>query len=86
MLTVIIDIQDHLLINGQTGNIMHNDFAQISDRKVYVNFSYEQAGWKAIESSYLGKQKSWIPIKRCETEISIKYNQHGHSSSILNFP
>ena len=44
MLTVIIDIQDHLLINGQTGNIMHNEFAQISDRKVYVNFSYEQGG------------------------------------------
>ena len=42
MLTVIIDIQDHLLINGQTGNIMHNEFAQISDRKVYVNFSYEK--------------------------------------------
>ena len=40
MLTINIDIQDRL-INGQTGNIRHIEFAQGSIRKVYVKFSDE---------------------------------------------
>ena len=25
-----------------------------------------------MRSSYLGRQSSWVPIKKCETEIPIK--------------
>ena len=50
MLTVNLDIQDRL-INGQTGNISHVEFAHGSVRKVYVKFSDEQAGLKTIRSS-----------------------------------
>ena len=38
MLTVNIDIQDHL-INGQMGIIRHIEFPQGSARKVYIMFS-----------------------------------------------
>ena len=37
-----------------------------------------------MRSSYLGRQNSWVPIEKCETEISIK-DQHCHPSSVLNF-
>ena len=39
--------------------------------KVYVKFSDEQAGTKAIRSSYF-RQNSWVYIGKCEAEISIK--------------
>ena len=71
MLTVHIYIQDRL-INGQTGIIRHIEFAEGSARKVYITFSDEQAGSKAMRSSYLGRQNSWVPIEKCETEISLK--------------
>ena len=38
ILTANLDIQDRL-INGQTGNITHIEFAQVSVQKVYVKFS-----------------------------------------------
>ena len=63
MLTVNIDIQDRLT-NGQLGIIRHIEFAQASVRKVYVKFSDEQAGSKAMRSSYLNKQNSWVPIEK----------------------
>ena len=63
MLTVNIGIQDRL-INGQTGIIRHTEFAQGSVRKVYVKFSDEKAGSKAMRSSYLGRQNSWVPIEK----------------------
>ena len=50
MLTVNLDIQD-CLNNGQTGNISQIEFAQISVQKLYVKFSDEQAGLKAVRSS-----------------------------------
>ena len=37
-----------------------------------VKFSDEQAGLKTMRSSYLGRQNSWVPTGRCETEIPIK--------------
>ena len=49
MLTVNIDIQD-CLINNQTGNISHNEFAWGSLSKVFVKFSNEQAGSKGMRS------------------------------------
>ena len=54
MLTVNLDIQDRL-ISGQTGNINRIEFAQGSVQKVYVKFSDEHVGLKAIRSSYLGR-------------------------------
>ena len=71
LLTVNIDIQDRL-INGQTRIIKHKTFAQSSAREVYVKFSDEQAGSKAMTSSYLGRQNCWVPIEKSETVTSLK--------------
>ena len=71
MLPVNIDLQDRL-INGQTGVIRHIEFAEGSAGKVYIKFFDEQDGSEAMRSSYLGGQKSWVPIEKCETEISVK--------------
>ena len=57
MVTVNVDIKDRL-INGQTENIKHIEFAQGSVQKVFVKFSDEQAGLKAIRSSYLDRQNA----------------------------
>ena len=35
-------------------------------------FSDEQAGSKAMRSFYLGRQNSWVPIEKFETENSVK--------------
>ena len=78
MLTVNIDIKDRL-INGQTGVI------RSSACKVYIKFFDEQSGSKAMGSSYLGIQNSWVPTEKFETEISVKKSQHCHQSSVLNF-
>ena len=71
MLTVNMDTQDRL-VNGHTGIIRHIEFAQATARKVNVAFSDEQTSSKAMRSSYLGRKNSWVPIEKCETEISIK--------------
>ena len=65
-LTVNLDIQDYL-INGHTGNISHIEFTQGSVWKVYVKFSDEQAGLKAMRSSYVGRKRSSVVIEKCET-------------------
>ena len=51
MLKVSIDIKDRL-ISGQTGFIGHVEYAQGIVFKVYVKFSDEKAGLKAMRSSY----------------------------------
>ena len=79
MLTVNMDIQDRL-INGQAGNISHIELPQGSACKIYVKFSDEQAGLKAMRSSYLVRQNSWVPIEEYETEIPI--NRGSTSPSI----
>ena len=62
-MTVNVDIQDRL-INGQTRNAKHTKFVQGSIHKVYVKFSDEQAGVKAMRSSYLGRQNFWVAVKK----------------------
>ena len=74
------------IINGQTGIIRHIEFAQGSARKVHIKFSDEQAGSKAVRSSYLGRQNSWVPIEKCETEISIKKGSASPSLKRNQFP
>ena len=71
MLTVNRDIQDWLS-NNETETIRHIEFVQDSAPKVYVKFSDKQAGSKSMRSFYLDRQNSWVPIEKCETEISIK--------------
>ena len=71
MLAVNINIQDRL-INGQTGNISHNKFAQGDACKIYVKFSDEKADLKATRSSCLGRQSSWVLTEKCETKIPTK--------------
>ena len=71
MLSINIGIQKRL-INGQTGNISHIEFAQGSVCKIYVKVSDEQADLKALRSSNLGRQSSWVTNEKCETEIPIK--------------
>ena len=85
MLIVNIDIQDRL-INGQTGVIRHIEFAEGSAHKVHIKFSNEQTGSKAMRSSYLSRQKSWVPIEKCETEVSIKKGSASPSIKRTQFP
>ena len=85
MLTVNIDIQG-CLINGQTGIIGHIEFAQDSVHKVYIKFSDEQVGSKAKRSPYLRRQNSWIPIEKCEADISIKKRSPSPSIERFQFP
>ena len=68
MLKVNLDIYGRL-INSQRGNISHTEFGQGSVWKVYAKFSDERTGGKAMRSSYLRRQNSWIPT---EAEIPIK--------------
>ena len=65
------DIQDHLS-NGKTGNIGHVEFARDSVYKLYIKFSNQHAGLKALKSSYLGRQNSWVPIEKWDPEIPVK--------------
>ena len=71
IITVNLDTKDSL-INDQPGNISHSEFAQSSVPKVYLKLSDEQSGLKAMKSSYLGRQNSWVPIEKCQVEIPIK--------------
>ena len=84
MLTANTDIHD-CLINRQKGNNSHIEFAQSIFSKEYVKFSDKQAGLKAMSSSCLGRQKSWLPIEKRETEIPIKRALHFYQLSIINF-
>ena len=61
MLTVNIDIQDSL-INDQIRIIRHIEFPHSSFCKLYVRFSDEQAGSKAMRSSCLRRQNSWVSV------------------------
>ena len=79
MLIVNLHIQDRL-INGQTWNISHIEFAQGSVRKVYIKCTNEQTSLKATRSSYLARQKSWVPNEKYEVEIPI--NKESTSPSI----
>ena len=85
MLTVIFDIQDRLN-NGQTGNASHTEFAQGSVCKVYVKFSDERAGLRAIRSSYLGRKSYSFPIEKCEPKIAIKKGSSSPSIKRKQFP
>ena len=85
MLTVNVYIQDRL-INDQTGNIEHIEFVQGTILKVYVKFFDEEAGTRAMRSSYLGRQNSWVTIEKCETEIPIKKGSASPSIKQAQFP
>ena len=37
--------------------------------EVYVTFSDEQTGLKAMRSCYTGRKNSWLPLEKCEAEI-----------------
>ena len=39
-----------------------------------------------MRSSYLGRQNSWVPIEKCETEISIKEGSALPSIKCTQFP
>ena len=85
MLTVNVDIHDRL-INGELVIIRHTEFAQGSVCKVCVKFSDKQASSKAMRSSNLGRQNSWVFIQKCETEISIKKGSVSPSIRCTQFP
>ena len=85
MLTVNIDIQDRLT-NAQTGNINYLEFAQGSVQKVYVKFSGEQAGLKAMRSSYLVRKNYQVPTEICEAKIPIKKESASSSIKRTEFP
>ena len=62
MLRVNISIKD-CLINSQTGNVRHIQFAQGNVSQVHFKFSDEEAGLKAAKLSYFGRNISWVPIE-----------------------
>ena len=39
-----------------------------------------------MRSSYLGRQNFWVPIDKCETEISIKKKSASRSIKCTQFP
>ena len=43
-------------------------------------------GLKAMKSSDLGRQNDWLPIKRCQTETSIKKRSAWRSIKRTQFP
>ena len=45
------------LINGQTRNIRHAEVGQTRPHKVYVKFSIEHDGLKAMRSSFIEANK-----------------------------
>ena len=85
MLKVNVGIQDRL-INGQTGNVKHIQFVHGSIHKVYAKFSDEQAGLRAMRSSYLGRQNSWVAIEKCKTEIALKKGFPSRNIKRTEFP
>ena len=85
MLAVNVDTQDRL-INGQTGNIEHTEFVQVTVHKVYVKFPDKQAGIRAMRSSYLGRHNSSVAIGKCETEIPVKKGSASPSIKRIQFP
>ena len=56
----------------QTGNAKHIEFVHRGIHKVYVKFSDERAGLRAMRSSCLDRQNSLVAIEKCESEIPIK--------------
>ena len=48
ILSVNVDIQCRHAINGQAENVKHIEFVQGSIHRVYVNFSDNQAGLRAM--------------------------------------
>ena len=44
----------------------------VFDEAVFVKFSDDQAGLKAMRSSYLSRQSPWVPNENCKAEIQIK--------------
>ena len=85
MLTVDLDIPGRL-INAQTGKISYIEFAQGIVQKVYVKFSDEQAGLKAMRSCYLGRQNFWVPIEKCKAVVLIKKGSLSPSVKRTQFP
>ena len=71
---------------GNTGNAKHIVFVPGSTRKVPVKFSDEQAGLRAMRSSYLSRQNLWVAIEKCETEIPIKKGLTSPNIKWTRFP
>ena len=85
ILEVNVDMQDSL-VNGQTGNIEYIESVLCNIRKVYVKFSDEQTGIRAMRSSYLGRQNSWVAIEKCKTEIALKKGFPSRNIKRTEFP
>ena len=52
----------------------------------YVKFPDEQACLKAMRSSYLGKQSSWVFTEKCEIGIPFKKGSASLSITCTQFP
>ena len=55
------------------------EFSQGTARIKYVKFS------DAMRLSHLEKKNSWLPIKKCETEISVKERSASPSIKLAQF-
>ena len=53
---------------------------------LYIKFSEEKSGSNAMKSPYLGRHNSWVPIEKCETEISIKKGSASPEQGFCRYP
>ena len=75
--TANLDIQDRL-INDQTRNICRIEF--------FIRFSDEQIGLKTMRWCHEGRKNYWVPIEKCEPEVSVKKRWASPSIKSTQFP
>ena len=80
MLTINIDIQDHL-INCQMAKIFHIDIAQNTVQEMHINYFDKKSGSKKVIPSHLSRKISYIRLEITGTEFPFK---NGSISPLIN--
>ena len=71
MVTQNLDLDDRL-INGQIGTLVHIKFVNGEPYILYMEFMDEKAGLKLKRSDVYSQNNNCIPIKKVETEVTVK--------------
>ena len=66
-----LDLEDRL-INGQIGTVVHMKFFTGEPTILYIEFMDEKAGLKLKRSDSYSLNKNCVPIKKVETEVTLK--------------
>ena len=70
MVTVNVDIQD-MLINGQGGEVVRFEIKNSIVKKVYLEFQDPLVGRNALLSDPFAQQNCFVPLQKCDGNISI---------------